>query len=109
MFVLLDHTHTIIYHISAATTSFNAVDNISELFGGVGYVNGQEVEGDAHSVAGYWGGISIMWASLWFVFALGCSSIGLIFALDGSTYKKEKQQQQKTVDDKLTEAAEIQC
>jgi len=57
VFVLLDHT-TIIYHISAATTSFNAVDNISELFGGVGYVNGQEVEGDAQSVAEYWGGIS---------------------------------------------------
>jgi len=99
-------THDIIY-ISAATTSFNAVDNISELFGGVGYVNGQEVEGDAHSVADYWGGISIIWASLWFVFALGCSSIGLIFAIDRSTYKKEKQQQQMT--DKFNEAAEIQC
>jgi len=102
-------THDIKYNISAATTSFNAVDNISEL-GGVGYVNGQEVEGDAHSVADYWGCTSIMWASLWFVFALGCSAIGLTFAIDGSTYKKEKQQQQKLVnDDKSTEAAEIQC
>lgn len=84
------------------------MDNISDLFGGVGYVNGQEVEGDAHSVAEYWGGISIMWASLWFVFTLGCSAIGL-FAVDGSTYyKKGKQQQQKTVNDKLTEA-EVKC
>jgi len=51
-----------------------------------------------------------MWASLWFVFALGCGSIGLIFAIDGSTYKKEKQQQQKekAVNDKLTEA-EVKC
>ena len=40
-------THDTIY-ISAATTSFNAVDNIIELFWGVGYVNGEEVEGDAH-------------------------------------------------------------
>ena len=71
----------------------------------MGYVNGQEVEGDAHSVAEYWGGISIMWASLWFVFALGCSAIGL-FAIDGYTFKKEKQQM--TVNDKLTEA-EVKC
>ena len=82
------------------------MDNVSELFGGVGYVNGEEVEGDAHSVAEYWGGISILWASLWFVFALGCSAIGLVFAIDGSTYKKEKQQM--TVSDKLTEA-EVKC
>ena len=63
------------------------------------------MEGDAHSVAEYWGGISIMWASLWFVFALGCSAIGL-FAIDGYTFKKEKQQM--TVNDKLTEA-EVKC
>ena len=88
MFVLSGHTHTIIYHISAATTSFNSVDNISELFG-IGYVDGQEVEGDAHSVAEYWGGISIMWASLWFVFALGCSAVGLILTIDGSTTRRE--------------------
>ena len=66
---MMHNTHDLMIpiNISAATTSFNAVDNVSELFGGVGYVNGQEVEGDAHSVAEYWGGISIRWASLWFV------------------------------------------
>ena len=47
-----------LYSFLAATCSFNAVDNISELFGGVGYVNGEAAEGDAHAVATYWGKLS---------------------------------------------------
>ena len=54
-----------------------------------------------------------MWASMWFVFALVCSAVGLIFAVDGHTYKKGVKEQQKNdiVDiskDQLTNA-EIQC
>lgn len=86
-----------LYSFLAATCSFNAVDNISELFGGVGYVNGQPAEGDAHSVAEHWGGTDVAWASWWFSFALICSAVGLLFAFDGSTYKngqKEDMEQQ---------------
>ena len=68
--------------------------NISELFVGVGYVNGEATEGDAHAVADNWGGTNIMWASLWFIFGLICSSVGLVFAIDGHTYKNSKGQQQ---------------
>ena len=63
-----------------------------------------------------------MWASLWFVFALVCSTVGLIFAIDGHTYKKgvkqlqqkQKQQQNGIEDissskDQFTNNAEIQC
>ena len=82
-----------LYSFLAATCSFNAVDNISELFGPVGYVNGEEAEGDAHAVAEHWGGTDTMWASLWFVFALVCSAIGLLFATDGHTYKRDQKQQ----------------
>lgn len=50
---------------------------------------------------------------MWFVFALVCSAVGLIFAVDGRTYKKGVKEQQKNdiVDiskDQLTKA-EIQC
>lgn len=85
-----------LYSFLAATCSFNAVDNISELFGGVGYVNGEESENDAMAVAEHWGGTNIMWALIWFVFALGCSAIGLLFAFDGLTYKKQERQQKTT-------------
>jgi hypothetical protein len=82
-----------LYSFLAATCSFNAVDNISELFGGVGYVNGEVSENDAMAVAEQWGGTNIMWASIWFVFALVCSAIGLLFAFDGITYKKHEWRQ----------------
>lgn len=83
-----------LYSFLAATCSSNAVANISELFVGVGYVNGEATEGDAHAVADNWGGTNIMWASLWFIFGLICSSVGLVFAIDGHTYKNSKGQQQ---------------
>lgn len=82
-----------LYSFLAATCSFNAVDNISDLFEGVGYVNGQPTDGDAHTVADVWGGTNIMWASWWLIFALVCSAIGLLFAFDGSVYKKHQKQQ----------------
>lgn len=59
------------------------------------------------------GGTNLIWASMWFVFALVCSAVGLVFAVDGHTYKKGVKEQQKNdiVDiskDQLTNA-EIQC
>ncbi|KAL7537625.1 hypothetical protein ACHAXR_010034, partial [Thalassiosira sp. AJA248-18] len=85
---------TYLYSFLAATCSFNAVDNISELYGPVGYVNGQESTSDAHSVAEYWGGTYVMWATIWLIFALVCSAVGLLFAFDGHTLKQEQKQQQ---------------
>jgi hypothetical protein len=82
-----------LYSFLAATCSFNAVANISELFKGVGYVNGQQTEGDAHTVAEYWGLTNNFWAAYWLIFALGCSALGLLFAFDGTVYKKHKKQQ----------------
>jgi hypothetical protein len=79
-----------LYSLLAATCSFNAVNIISKLFGGVGYVNGEEAEGNVLAVAHKWGGIGVMWASLWLVFALICSAIGLLFAFDGLTFKKQQ-------------------
>ena len=80
-----------LYSFLAATCSFNAVDNISELFGGVGYVNGEVAENDAMAVAEHWGGTNILWASIWLGFALVCCAIGLRFAFDGLTYKEQEQ------------------
>ena len=82
-----------LYSFLAATCSFNAVDNISELFKGEGYVNGQPTEGDAHTVAEYWGGHHIVWAAYWFIFAFVCSGVGLLFAFDGIVYKQHQKHQ----------------
>lgn len=79
-----------LYSFLAATCSFNAIDNISELFGPVGYVNGQQATSDAYAVAEYWGGSSTAWATWWFLFALICSVVGLMLAFDGLTYKKDQ-------------------
>mmetsp|Transcript_51991 Transcript_51991/g.110471 ORF Transcript_51991/g.110471 Transcript_51991/m.110471 type:complete len:336 (+) Transcript_51991:94-1101(+) len=79
-----------LYSFLAATCSFNAIDNIHELFGPVGYVNGQEATSDAHTVAEYWGGDYKTWATLWFTFASVCSAIGLLLAFDGLTYKSQQ-------------------
>jgi hypothetical protein len=79
-----------LYSFLAATIAFNSVDNISELFGGQGYVNGQPSENDANAVAEQWGGTTFMWSVIWFIFAMVCCSIGLLFAFDGITYTKEQ-------------------
>lgn len=89
-----------LYSFLAATIAFNSIDNISELFGGQGYVNGEPSENDANAVAEHWGGTTIMWASIWFVFALVCSSVGLLFAFDGLAYKEETRNPTITVDDR---------
>ena len=52
-------------------------------------MNGQEATSDAHTVADYWGGNYTTWATLWLVFALVCSAVGLLLAFDGHTYKQQ--------------------
>ncbi|KAL9185494.1 hypothetical protein ACHAXT_003271 [Thalassiosira profunda] len=78
---------TYLYSFLAATCSFNAVDNITELYG-TGYVNGEESTSDADTVAEFWGGTSAGWATWWLFFSLICSAIGLLFAFDGLTLKR---------------------
>jgi len=83
-----------LYSFLAATCSFNAITSIKYLFAaGQGYVNGQLVYSDAHTVAEFAGGTYIMWATIWMIFAIIMSLIGLLFALDGNTYKQGKKQQ----------------
>lgn len=83
-----------LYSFLAATCSFNAFTTIKYLFAsGQGYVNGNPVNSDAHTVAEYAGGTYIMWATIWMVFAIVMSTIGLLFAFDGRTYKKGQQAQ----------------
>lgn len=84
-----------LYSFLAATCSFNAITSIKHLFApGQGYVNGEPVYSDAHTVAEYAGGTYIMWATIWMIFAVIMSTIGLVFALDGQTYKQGQKQQQ---------------
>lgn len=83
-----------LYSFLAATCSFNAITSIKHLFApGQGYVNGEPVYSDAHTVAEYAGGTYVMWATIWMIFAVIMSTIGLVFALDGHTYKKGQEQQ----------------
>lgn len=92
-----------LYSFLAATIAFNSVDNISELFGGQGYVNGQPSENDANAVAEQWGGTTFMWSAIWFIFAMVCCSIGLLFAFDGLTYKKEQRNPTVTLEDQTSD------
>jgi len=88
-----------LYSFLAATCSFNAITSIKHLFApGQGYVNGEPVYSDAHTVAEYAGGTYVMWATIWMVFAVIMSTIGLVFAVDGHTYKKGQEQMRPTGD-----------
>lgn len=83
-----------LYSFLAATCSFNAFTSIKQLFApGQGYVNGQPVYSDAHTVAEYAGGTYVMWATIWMVFAIIMSTIGILCAFDGLTFKKGQKEQ----------------
>jgi hypothetical protein len=72
-----------LYAFLAATCSFNAYESIQELFqSGQGYVNGEVRNSDAHTVAEFWGGTYILWATWWLVFATIMSAIGIIFVIE---------------------------
>lgn len=87
-----------LYSFLGATCSFNAITSIKHLFApGQGYVNGEPVYSDAHTVAEYAGGTYVMWATIWMVFAIIMSTLALVFAVDGNTYRKGKKQQQSSL------------
>ena len=51
------------------------------------------MESDAHSVADYIGMSYLFWATLWFIFAIVASLVGLLCVFDGVTYKEEQKRQ----------------
>jgi len=52
------------------------------------------MESDAHSVSDYIGMSYLFWATLWFIFSIVASLIGLLCVFDGVAYKEEKNRQQ---------------
>ena len=88
-----------LYAFLAATCSMNALLDIQNLFGsGQGYVGGELQNTDAHTVSEYWGNDYRFWATMWLVFAIVMTLIGLIFARDARELPRNKpetnQQQQ---------------
>jgi len=63
-------------------------------FGGQGYVNGEPMESDAHSVSDYIGLSYLFWAALFFAFSILAAILGLLSPLDGVAYKEEEKRQQ---------------
>lgn len=72
-----------LYNFLAVTICLNAVTSIKVLFASTqGYVNGQEMTSDAHSVAEAWGGDYRFWAMQWLIMSFAASFIGIVFARD---------------------------
>lgn len=72
-----------LYNFLAATCCLNAVTSIRALFAaGQGYVNGQAMNSDAHSVADNWGLNYRFWAAFWLILSIVSTVIGIVFAWD---------------------------
>jgi hypothetical protein len=75
----LDH----LYNFLALTVSLNALETIQDLFGSnQGYVNGEIVYTDAHTVAQKWGGDYRTWATIWLTMSIVLTAFGILFAKD---------------------------
>ncbi|KAI2490151.1 Peptidase M50B-like [Fragilaria crotonensis] len=84
-----------LYAFLAATCSMNALLDIKNLYGSSqGYVGGQLSTTDAAAVAEYWGNDYRFWATLWLVFAIVMTLIGLVFAKDAKEMPRNKRQPQ---------------
>jgi len=93
-----------LYSFMAATCSFNALDSINDVLdmgAGESYVNGQATSSDAHTVADLIGMTYGFWATLWLIFALVMSTIGLLFPFNGITYQQNKKAQRKVEESTL--------
>lgn len=77
-----------LYSFLAATCCLNAVESIKVLFSANQYVNGQEMESDAHSVADQWGGDYHAWATFWMIQTVVLTAVGVLFARDARQVKK---------------------
>jgi hypothetical protein len=56
----------------------------------VGYVNGQEMQSDAHSVAEHWGLDYRLWASIWLIMSFISFVVGIAFAFDAKALNWSK-------------------
>lgn len=82
--IFLDH----LYAFLALTCSMNALLDIKNLYGSdQGYVGGELMNTDAHTVAEYWGNDYRFWATLWFIFAIVMTLIGIFGAVDAREMK----------------------
>jgi len=72
-----------LYVSVAVTTTMNSITNVRDLFGQNQYVNGQPSSTDAHTMADLVGGSSGIWASVWLIFSLLMTVLGLVFAIPG--------------------------
>lgn len=80
-----------LYAFLAATCSMNALMDIKHLFGSSeGYVNGEVHNTDAHQVAQYWGNDYRFWATLWFLFAVVATLVGVFCSRDARELKRKK-------------------
>jgi hypothetical protein len=81
-----------LYNFLAATCCLNAVDSIQDLFASSqGYVNGEEMQSDAHSVAEKWGFDYRFWAFMWLIMSFVAFVIGVVFARDARALSWNKQ------------------
>ncbi len=81
-----------LYNFLAATCCLNAVDSIQDLFASSqGYVNGEEMQSDAHSVAEKWGFDYRFWAMTWLITSFVAFVIGIVFARDARVLNWNKQ------------------
>eukprot|EP00547_Thalassionema_nitzschioides_P004773 CAMPEP_0194218470 /NCGR_PEP_ID=MMETSP0156-20130528/23854_1 /TAXON_ID=33649 /ORGANISM="Thalassionema nitzschioides, Strain L26-B" /LENGTH=300 /DNA_ID=CAMNT_0038947839 /DNA_START=115 /DNA_END=1017 /DNA_ORIENTATION=+ len=71
--VLLDH----LFAFLGVACSMNAMEDIQNLYG-----FGTDAGTDAHTVAKYWGGSHITWATCWLIFGIVMTFIGIVFARD---------------------------
>jgi hypothetical protein len=72
-----------LYNFLAVTICLNAFTSIRNLFStSQGYVNGQAMSSDAHSVAEFWGADYRFWAMLWLIMSFVATFIGIMFARD---------------------------
>jgi hypothetical protein len=75
----------------AANCSMNALLDIRNLYGPAQNYNGDTLMNtDAQAVAEYWGGDYRLWATLWLVFAIIATLIGLVFARDARELTKSE-------------------
>lgn len=73
----------------AANCSMNALLDIRNLYGSSQNYNGDTLMNtDAQAVAEYWGGDYRLWATIWLVFAIVATLIGLVFARDARELTK---------------------
>lgn len=73
-----------LYNFLSVTISLNAVSTVKDLFAiGKAAEEGEEdVNTDAHSVAGYWGGDYRFWAIAWMVTSITATFLGIVCARD---------------------------